>query len=264
MFPTLRRYLAVYRMFVSNCFAAASSYRLHFVLLIVMDQLFYGSLLGSVDFIFDHVARIGAWDRAHFMFFIAFMLAVDHLHMTFVSESFWDFSFDLRTGRLDFILLRPLNTLFSIFARLIRPATMINFFIPWGFLIYFGRVVELSLLSWLFLFPLVVLALLLLTAIEICFSMLMFWTIEAYGINFLRMQLQQIARWPEFIYQGFARRFFTLMIPVLLVGSAPVHFLFDPRQWLGLVWMLLALLVVSGLIAFFWRWGLRSYESASS
>ena len=264
MLHTLRRYLGVYRMFCANCFAAASTYRLHFVLLIVMDQLFYFSLLGSVDFIFDHVARIGSWDRAHFMFFIAFMLAIDHLHMTFVSESFWDFSFDLRTGRLDFILLRPLNTLFSIFARMVRPATMINFFVPWGFLIHFGRAIDLSLLSWLALLPLVVLALLLLTAIEICFSMLMFWTIEAYGINFLRMQLQQIARWPEFVYQGLARRFFTLVIPVLLVGSAPVHFLFDHSQWPGLVWMVLGLGLVSGLIAWVWRLGLRSYESASS
>lgn len=264
MLRRLRIYSAVYRMFISNCFAAASSFRLHFVLLIVMDQLFYLSMLGSVDFIFDHVETIGAWRREQFMFFVAFMLAVDHLHMTFVSESFWDFSFDLRTGRLDFILLRPLNTLFSIFARLVRPATMVNFFIPWGLLIYFGQQLALPALSWILLAPLVLLALFLLTAIEILFSMLMFWTIEAYGINFLRMQLQAIARWPDFIYQGFAKRFFTLFVPILLVGSAPVRFLLDHGQWQGLVGMLLALGIVSLLIGWVWRLGLRSYESASS
>ncbi len=261
---TLRRYLAVYSMFVSNCFAAATSFRLHFVLLIVMDQIFYFSLLASVDFIFDHVPRIGSWGRPQFMFFIAFMLAVDHLHMTFVSESFWDFSFDLRTGRLDFILLRPLNTLFSIFARQIRPASLINFFTPWGCLIYFGRQVDLSWASWLLLPLLVLLSLLLLTSIEILFSMLMFWTVESFGINFLRMQLQQIARWPDFIYQDFGRRLFTFAVPILLVGSAPVRFLFDPGDWKGLVGAGVSLLLVWLLIGLAWQKGLKSYESASS
>lgn len=251
-------------MFLSNCFAAASSFRLHFILLIIMDQIFYLSLLASVDFIFDHVPRIGSWGRPEFMFFISFMLAVDHLHMTFVSESFWDFSFDLRTGRLDFILLRPLNTLFSIFARQIRPASLFNFFTPWGFLIYFGAQLDLSGLAWVFLPGLVVLALLLLTSIEILFSMLMFWTVEAFGINFLRMQLQQISRWPDFIYQGTARRLFTFAIPILLVGSAPVRFLLDPSAWRGLLWSGLSLIVLWLLIGLAWQRGLRSYESASS
>jgi ABC-2 type transport system permease protein len=264
MMRRLRQYLAVYGKFLSTCFAAASTYRLHFVLLIVMDQLFYFSLLGSVDFIFDQVPVIGPWSRDHFMFFIAFMLAVDHLHMTFVSESFWEFSYDLRTGRLDFILLRPLNTLFTIFARLIRPATMVNVVTPWAFLIHFGLALDLQASAWFFLLPLVVLALLLLTSIEILLSMLMFWTVESFGINFLRMQLQTVSRWPDFIYPTWSKRIFTLVIPILLVGSAPVRFLFDPTQWIGVMAMLVALGVTWILIAFVWRLGLRSYESASS
>lgn len=251
-------------MFVSNCFAAASSFRLHFILLIVMDQIFYFSLLASVDFIFDHVSRIGPWARPEFMFFISFMLAVDHLHMTFVSESFWDFSFDLRTGRLDFILLRPLNTLFSVFARQIRPASLVNIVTPWSCLIYFGGQLDLFWYAWLFLPFLVLLALVLLTSIEILICMLMFWTVEAFGINFLRMQLQQLSRWPDFIYQDFPRRLFTFAVPILLVGSSPVRFLLDPHDWRGLAWMVLGLLALWLLIGLAWRKGLRSYESASS
>jgi len=261
----LVRYLGVYREFLANAFAEASSYRLHFVLLIIMDQLFYLSSLGSVSFIFDHVEAIGPWGRNEFMFFTAFMLAVDHLHMTFISESFWNFSFDLRTGRLDFVLLRPLNTLFSIFFRYIRPATMINFVTPWAFLIHFGSAVELGVWQWVSVPFLVVFSLIFLVSVEILISMLMFWTVEAFGINFLRMQLQNISRWPDFVYRGVARRFFTLVVPVLLVGSTPVKALLDPaEQAAGLGWMLLMLLVLWAAIRLVWRLGLKSYESASS
>jgi ABC-2 type transport system permease protein len=261
----LRRYWAVYREFFANAFAEASSYRLHFILLIIMDQMFYFSSLGSVSFIFDHVQQIGPWRYEQFMFFTAFMLAVDHLHMTFVSESFWNFSFDLRTGRLDVILLRPLSSIFSIFFRYIRPATLFNFITPWGFLIHFGMAVELGPWQWVALPFLVVFSLIFLSSIEILISMLMFWTVEAFGINFLRMQLQNISRWPDFIYRSSARRFFSLLMPVLLVGSTPVRALLEPEKAVSsLGTMVLVMLLLWLGIGFFWRLGLRTYESASS
>ena len=264
MIHTLKHYWGVYTRFLSTCFAAASTYRLHFALLIIMDQLFYLSMLGSVDFLYNHVTKIGAWNRDDFMFFIAFILAVDHLHMSFVSESFWEFAFDIRTGKLDFVLLRPLNTLFSVFARQIRPATLINFVTPWGFLIYFGKRLNLDAVGWVTLVPMVLFSLVLLTSIEILVSMLMFWTVEAMGINFLRIQIQSVSRWPEFIYRGFANRLFTIVLPILLVASAPVYFLLDHGRWVWVASAFGALLTIWVLIGVFWRMGLRAYESASS
>jgi ABC-2 type transport system permease protein len=94
--------------------------------------------------------------------------------------------------------------------------------------------------------------------------MLMFWTVEAMGINFLRIQVQSLSRWPEFIYRGFANRLFTVGFPILLVGSAPVYFLLDHGRWLWVLAAVGALLVTWGLIGVFWQKGLKAYESASS
>jgi len=257
-------YAGIYKEFVSNCFAAAMTYRFHFVMLIIMDLLFYLSILASVDFIFAHVNKIGSWGRTEFMFFMAFMIAIEHLHMTFVSENFWEFSYDIRTGRLDFILLKPVGALFVIFFRSMRPGTLINGFFPWYYLIHFGSQLHLGPLQWLALPFLVLLGLTLLTSIEILLSMSMFWIVESMGINFLRMQLQQVSRWPDFVYQYFAQKFFSFIVPVLLVGSAPVKFLLDSSQWPGLVWVAVVLLFCWSLTGFFWRKGLASYESASS
>lgn len=38
---TMKKYLLVYREFVGNAFAEAMSFRIHFVLLVLMDLLFY-------------------------------------------------------------------------------------------------------------------------------------------------------------------------------------------------------------------------------
>lgn len=260
----LAHYALIYREFISNSFAEAMSYRLHFVLLIVMDLIFYLTVMASVDFLFDHVTHIGPWGRSEFLFFMAFMIAIEHLHMTFVSENFWNFSYDIRTGNLDFMLLRPVGTLFVVFFRSIRPGTLLNGLFPWAWLILFGRELGLGPWQWLALPGLVLLGLALLTSIEILISMSMFWIVESMGVNFLRMQFQQVSRWPDFVYQYFAQKFFSFVIPVLLVGSAPVHFLLDLGQWPGLVKMLALMLLSWLLIGWFWRKGLASYESASS
>ena len=119
-------------------------------------------------------------------------------------------------------------------------------------------------MQWLMIPLLVVLALTLLVSIEILISMSMFWTIESFGINFLRMQLQQLSRWPDFIFKNMARKVFTYLVPVLLVGSVPVKVLLGEQPLTLLLSMVAATLVFWPLIYFFWRLGLRKYESASS
>lgn len=260
----LKKYTGIYRGFVNTCFAEATSFRLHFVLLIFMDLFFYLSTLATVDFIFDYVPRIGPWNREQFLFFMSFMLAIDQLHMTFISEGFWSFSFELRTGNLDFHLLRPAGTIFAVFFRHIRPGSMMLIVVPWAFMIYYGLQLELPTLSWALLPVLLLAGLTLLVSFEIFLTMFMFWTIEVYGINFLRIQFQQLSRWPDFAYKPWPRRIFTFILPVLLIGTPPASALMATGPWYHLIYMGIATLVLWGLINRLWHIGLRSYESASS
>ncbi len=264
MFRTIKKYTRVYRHFVSTSIALGTSFRLHFILLILMDLLFYFSSLASVSFIFDHVNQIGPWQRTEFMFFVCFMLAVDHLHMTFVSESFWELSHQIRTGSLDFLLLKPIGTVFHAFLRFIRPASALNIFVTWGLLIYYGQAIGLLWWQWILMPILMLLSLTLLVTMEILVSCSMFVTIESFGINFLRMQLQQLARWPDFVYRLWARRILTFGLPVILVGSAPVHWLLSPFEFRFMAYMFLAIIIMWVIIAPVWRFALSRYESASS
>lgn len=261
---TLRHYAQVYYEFLRTCFAEVATYRLHFVLLIFLDLVFYGISIATVQFIFEQVDSIGPWDRNQFLFFLCFMLAIDHLHMTFISENFWTFSRDLRQGNVDFILLKPTGALFTIFFRNMRPGSLCNVWAPWAGLIWYGSQAGLAWWSWVALPGLLLLGLALLGSLEILLSLSMFWLIESTGINFLRLQVQQLSRWPDFVFRYTVGKFFTIFFPILLVGSAPVRFLLDPRDWHFLAGCLVALLASWWLIRVVLRLGLRAYESASS
>ncbi len=260
----MRHYWSIYKEFLRTCLAEASSFRAHFFLTMIMDCVFYFTSLFGVYIIFQHVDHIGPWNQNQFLFFMAFMLAVDHLHMTFISENFWGFSEDLRMGKLDFLLIKPAGALFSIFFRHIRASTMLNAFVPATVLIIFGRRLGFNFGQWLSLPFLVLYATVFITSLEILISMSMFWIIQSDAINFLRMQFQQLARWPDFIYRYGFRKVFTFVFPILMVGSYPVHFLYDQHLYKPLLLSTVFLVIIWILIGYFWRLGLRHYESASS
>lgn len=260
----LRHYARVYREFVATCFAESMSYRAHFVLLIVMELIFYATSLASVDLLYLHVSRVGLWNRAQFMFFVAYMLSVDQLHMTFVSEGFWTLAENIRTGQLDYDLLRPLSLHFTVFFRHVRPASLLLLPVTWGLVIHYGRAAGLPGWGWVALPCLQALSFAVLVAFEVLLATTMFVTVEGTGINFLRMQLQTVSRWPDFVYSPWPRRLFTFVVPVLVVGNAPVRWLFDLRDssLLLLLFPILGGLVVANRLA--WRRALAGYSSASS
>ena len=260
----IKHYFSVYQGFVITCFIESMNFRLHFVLLILMDLLFYVSALASIHIIYNHVETIGVWDRGQLLFFVAFMLGINQLTMTFVSESYWRFPELIRSGDLDFILLKPIGAVFSVFFRYLRPGSMINMIFTWGVIIYYGLALNLSLFAWCALPFLLFLGFLLQNAIEMVISCSMFWMLEGSGVNFIRMELQQLARWPDFIYNKIVSRILMTVLPILLIGSAPVRFLFNINDWIPFLGMGLGILLFWGILSFVWKLGLASYESASS
>ena len=257
-------YLGVYKMFISTSFSMAMSFRLNFVLLILMDLFFYFTSLATVSIIYDHVQTIGPWSKEQLMFFTSFMLCVDHLHMTLISESFWVFSRDLKIGNVDFVLLKPISSIFSIFFRHVRPSSLCNLIVVWGCLFYYANQVDLSLMAWVCMPFLVLLSFTLLAILEFIISTSMFWMTEGMGINFLRMQMQNLARWPDFIYSKLSRRVLKVFFPVLLIGSAPVHFLLDQSAWIYIIYLIAAIFLSFIIMNKLWSVALRQYESASS
>ncbi len=240
------------------------SFRINFIFLIGMELIFYSTNLFTVDFIFDYVDTIGPWNRDQFLFFTAFMLTVDHMHMTFNSENFWWFSDDLKRGNLDFTLLKPISSIFTVFFRRMRPGTLPNIFTTWGLMIYFGSKLDFAWWAWAALPLLILTSYAFIISLEIIISISMFWLTEGHGVNFLRMQLQRFSQWPDFVFMYFTRKALTFFFPILLVGTAPVQLMFDASNWKYFILMLfyfgLSLITIKAL----WSLGLKQYESASS
>ncbi|MDT8445342.1 MAG: ABC-2 family transporter protein [bacterium] len=264
MWARLKHYGSVYSSFVSTSFSEAMSFRTHFLLLMFMDIVFYTSHLWSVDIVYDNVELIGPWRREQLLFFASVMLAINQLTMSLVSENYWRFPLAIRTGEFDFTLVKPINSVFLTFFRVVRPGSIANLIYTGPAVVYFGLQVGLEPLDWALLPPLIFAGFLLQNSIEMMISCGMFWMIDGSGVNFIRIELQQLARWPDFVYPRYLRGLLMWVLPILLTGSAPVRFIFDRADRTPLIVMLFAIPLFWALTAYFWQRGLKAYESASS
>lgn len=78
------------------------------------------------------------------------------------------------------------------------------------------------------------------------------------------MQLQQVSRWPDYIYQRTIKKVFTIAFPILVIGSAPVRFLYDNKLYENILLLIGAIIIFYFLLLKLWDIALRRYDSASS
>lgn len=261
---SLKQYSQVYQNFVATSVTEAFAFRLNFLMVVIVDIFFMASSLGATYVLFEHTTHLGPWTREHLLFFICFMLAIDDWQNLIITNNFWMLSADLREGNLDFTFLKPVKSLFPLFFRYLRIPSILSVLITGVALWWYGKQLNFVMIQWLLLPLMLLLGLALRSLIEMSIALLMFWTTEGTGINFIRLQLQSVSRWPNFIYKGIARKLLSTVLPVLLIGSAPLHFLFELNQWEQLLLLILMCLVFMLLVRTMWDFAKRRYESASS
>jgi ABC-2 type transport system permease protein len=173
----------------------------------------------------------------------------------------------VRTGKLDFLLLLPVNTRFLVSLRQVDLGSFVNAAIAASVVVYAGHQLELQpsagqIASFL-LFCLV--------GVFIHYSLIFllatvsFWAVRAQGIVWAYYNLFNVSRLPDSAFRGWFKVLFTFAIPMLLVSNVPARVLTDRLHSPKEVGFLLVLSIVClGLSELGWRVSVRHYTSASS
>jgi ABC-2 type transport system permease protein len=261
---TITAYRRVLYQTFLNSLAKLLSLRFSFFLFVLAELASFFTFYLSIDFLFQNISSIGSWDRTRFMFFIFWWQSVMNIHSALAAPNFWNFSTELQSGNLDFRLVRPLGSLFDTFTAITRPIALGILPLNFGFLLYYGFQLHLSIPQWLALVPLLALSLLVTVLVELVISMAMFWTTEGDGINFIRIQCQQIQKWPDYLYPRAFRFSFTYILPLLASTTFCVRALFGEANWWEIPFLMCSAIALWIAVAKLWSCGLRRYESASS
>ncbi len=265
--PSWLRYPRIYAALWKNSVTREMMFKGNFVLWIVVELLWFGLQLSFIGVLYLHTDHIGTWTKWQVVLLIGASHLIQQIFQAFFLINCTNLSELVRNGKLDFLLLLPVNTRFVVSLRQVDLGGFVNALSAIGVMAYAALQMHLSptlgqVAGFVFLC---------LAGIVIHYSLMFllasisFWTVKAQGIVWGYYNLFQIARLPDEAFHGVFRAVFTFAIPMLLVANVPVRVLVNklasPAQLLLLLGMSLACFAVS---EWGWRASLKRYTSASS
>ncbi|MDB6054038.1 MAG: hypothetical protein JWN25_1561 [Verrucomicrobiales bacterium] len=261
------RYAGIYSALWKNSVIREMGFKTNFLLWMVVELLWFSLQLVFVSVIYLHTENIGTWTKWQ----VVMLMGCSH----FIQQVFQGFFFVncsqlpelVRTGKMDFMLLLPVNTRFVVSLRNVDLGAFFTAGSGLAVMFYAGSRMHLSLE------PIVCIGFMILCAASVMIhysimfllASISFWTVRAQGVIFGYYNLFNISRLPDEAFQGGFRRIFSFGLPLLLVVNVPVRFLIHKMEnmW-GLVLLLAMSLVWLIVSEICWRYSLKHYTSASS
>jgi len=262
-----RRYAGIYLALWKNSVAREMSFKSNFLLWIVVEVLWFGLQLTFIGVLYLHTNTIGTWTQWQVVLLIGASHFIQQIYQSFFLINCTNLSELVRTGKLDFLLLLPVNTRFIVSLRQVDLGGFVNATLALGVISY--ALVQLHVMPTLM--QIAGFLALCITGIIIHYSLMFllasisFWTVRAQGIVWGYYNLFNIARMPDEAFRGFFKVVFTFAIPMLLVSNVPARVLADKLSSPRPIFILLGMCVMCMLISELgWRQSLKHYTSASS
>ena len=262
-----RRYFGVYAALWKNSVIREMSFKANFLLWIAVELLWFALQLSFIAVIYAHTDHIGDWTKWQVVLLMGTAHFIQQIFQAFFLTNCTELSELIRTGRLDFMLLLPVNTRFLISLRKVDLGSFVNAASALAVIGY--SLHQLALVPSPAQF--IGFALFAITGILIHYSLMFllstisFWTVRAQGIVWGYYSLFNISRLPDAAYHGFFKAFFTFVLPMVLVANVPAKLLVaklrSPAE-LGLLILMSFACAMASEVG--WRFSVRHYTSASS
>ncbi len=265
-FPILH-YLSLYAALWRNSVIREMSFKVNFLMWLVVETLWFALQLSFISVLYLHTESIGTWTKWQVVALAGTSHLIQQLFTALFLTNLTALSEHIRTGKLDFMLLLPVNTRFLVSFRQVDLGGFVSAAGALGVIGYalhrLGHTPSVAQAVGFLL--LVLVGILIHYSLMLILSATSFWTVRAQGIVWGYYNLFNIARLPDEAFRGPFKAVFTYALPMLLVSNVPVKLLVDklasPLEILLLVTLAALIFAASELL---WRFALKRYTSASS
>ena len=264
---TFGRYLGIYAALWKNSVTRETMFKGNFLLWIFVELLWFGLQLSFIGVLYLHTDAIGSWTKWQVVMLVGASHFIQQIFQAFFVINCANLSELVRTGKLDFLLMLPVNTRFVVSLRQVDLGGFVNASFALALMAYAGRQLHLvpNFAHILGFFGLCVVGIAIHYSLMFMLATICFWTVRAQGMVWGYYNLFQIARMPDEAFKrGVFKAVFTFALPMLLVSNVPVRLLVDTLTSPKLL-LLLGMAVICPLVSeWVWRISVRRYTSASS
>src|ERR1700722_17652483 len=132
----LKRYLTIYAALWKNSVAREMSFKGNFLLWIVVELLWFGLQLSFVTVIYSQTNSVGTWTKWQMVLLVGASNFIQQVYQAFFLVNCTNLSELVRTGRMDFLLLLPINTRFIVSLRQVDLGAFVNALFAVAVLLY--------------------------------------------------------------------------------------------------------------------------------
>jgi ABC-2 type transport system permease protein len=277
MSETTTTYHRVWSTFFRNALVREMTFRGNFLINLVTRAFWFTAQITLFKIIYSNVDFISGWTEPQYFAFMATGMLINAIIETFFMPNCANFSELIRTGNLDFVLLKPIDTQFLISCEKMQLA-MVNQIVLalslLGYALYqIGEPLSFSQIVTYLTFLVVGVAFF--YSLMITLASMSVWMGRNQGLYDFWFYITVFARYPRSIYNGVdpdrleagevLQTAFTFIIPILLVVTVPASVIAKSMDnWkfpaIALGTSLMGLVVSRRVF----NTALRSYRSASS
>jgi len=262
----MRRYWRVWNTFVRASIARDLEFRANFFAKVLQNLVWFIFFLVIVQVLYANTTSIAGWSHANAYVLTGTITLVDATLILF-AWGLTEVPSMVRSGTLDFLVSKPVDSLFWISMRMFRMENVGRWLaglglVIWGVHLDTGHVVTLpDVGGYVFL---CIAAILTYYSLMTLLMTLAIWFVRVDNLWVIGDVVQMMARNPIDIWPNPGRKLLTYWLPIALFATLPASSLKDAMNpqylLLGLVWMIGSLIVVR----MFWNYSMRHYSSASS
>ncbi len=269
-------YSRVFLTFARNSLIRDMTFRANFLIDSITSMAWMLLNLAFYLLVFRYTNSIGentGWHQYQFFMFFATGLLINALVQAFFMTNVDELTDMIRTGGLDFILLKPIDTQFLVSLRRVEWSSLSNVLLGLVLLVY--AMVRLAYLPGAI--QVVLYLVYVICGVAIYYSLMIalasstVWMGRNLTLFDFWFYITTFSRYPMEIYEGTVglplRMFFTYLIPVLIVVNVPARVLVWPlreQNWWLAAFAILAAAACMAASRWLFQLALGNYRSASS
>jgi ABC-2 type transport system permease protein len=241
-------------------------YRVNFALQVLQSLLAVATGLVVLWLVYSYTAELNGWSESELLAVLGIQILMGGLIRALVQPNMLRLMDDVRDGKLDYALTKPVDAQILVSVRQVEIWQAID--IISGAVVLSVALARLG--SDLGAVDVVAFAVALaLGAVMIyCFWLVIttvsFWVVRMDHVNELWEGVFQTGRFPVGIYPGWLRFSVTFLVPIAFAVTVPAEAVTSRLDWQTFALALVFAVVLFAFTRWFWRFGLRNYTGASA
>jgi ABC-2 type transport system permease protein len=260
------RYLTTLRVFWTASLTAELEYQANFLIELVATA---GNLAGSLfvlSLFYAPGRSLGGWSWEAALVVLGVYTLLEGVTTTLLQPNLSTIVAHVRTGSLDFVLLKPIDSQFWLSARTFSPWGLPGIALGAGLIAYAAARAGVSPdpLTLAIATLMLIASLLILYSLWFVLAATSIWFVKIWNATEVLRSVLVAGRFPVSAFPPGLRAFFTFVVPVAFLTTVPAEAILGRAAG---SWLLAGGAVAAGSLTasrWFWRFALRHYTSASS